>query len=67
MKSHKHRAEIIEVYENGEKAAAKFTSGRIECVVRRGDAEKFEVGMNGMVDYVRCLSGFEWTFTHRKA
>lgn len=61
-RSNKHRAEVIEIYENGLRAAVKFTSGRIECVVRRGMASNFELGMRGMVDYTRCLNGHEWTF-----
>lgn len=64
--SHKHKAEIIEVYEGGLKAAVKFSSGRIECVVRRGTAANFEVGTRGMVDFVPCLHGFEWSFTPAK-
>lgn len=62
-RSNKHRAEIIEIYDNGLRAAAKFTSGRIECVVRRGQAPDFQLGMKGMVDYVHCLNGWEWNFT----
>jgi hypothetical protein len=61
-RSNKHRAEIIEVYENGLKAAAKFSSGRIECIVRRGIAIDFKIGMRGMVNYTRRLNGYEWTF-----
>ncbi len=63
MKSNKHRAEVIEIYENGLRAAVKFSSGRVECVVRRGMAEPFEMGQTGWVDYGRCLGGFEWSFT----
>ncbi len=66
MKSHKHRAKIIEIYENGAKAAVQFTSGRVECVLRRGLAAEFKIGMTGTVDYVPSLQGFEWTFTPAK-
>ena len=61
-RSNRHRAEVIEIYENGLRAAVKFTSGRIECVVRRGLSPDFSIGQTGMVDYVRCLNGYEWTF-----
>ena len=63
--SNRHRGEVIEVYENGERAAIKFTSGRIECVNRRGMAPTFSVGQKGMVDYVPCIGGYEWTFDQR--
>ena len=63
MKSNKHRAEVIEVYENEGKAAVRFESGRIECVIRRGMAGEFKMGMRGMVDYVPSLNGYEWAFT----
>lgn len=66
VKSHKHRAEVIEIYDNGAKAAVKFSSGRIECVVKRGFGPEFKIGMRGMVDFVRTLNGFEWTFTPSK-
>ena len=66
MKSHKHRAEVIEIYENGLKAAVKFSSGRVECVVHRGMNPAFELGQKGMVDFVRSLIGFEWSFTPNK-
>jgi hypothetical protein len=62
--TNRHRAEIIEVYENGARAAARFASGRVECVCRRGMMPTFEVGQRGWVDYTRCLSGYEWTFVH---
>jgi hypothetical protein len=62
-RSNRHRAEIIEVYENGARAAAQFASGRVECVCRRGMVPAFEVGMKGMVDYVRSFQGYEWVFT----
>lgn len=70
-KSHRHKAEVIEVYENGLKAAVKFYCSvkrgeRIECVVKRGITPNFALGMTGMVDYGRCLSGYEWTFTPNK-
>lgn len=61
-RSNKHRAEVIEIYENGLRAAVKFTSGRIECVVRRGTQDEFYIGQRGMVDYTRCLNGYEWSF-----
>lgn len=64
-KSNKHFAEVIEVYNGGAQAAVRFTSGRIECVQARGMTPRFEVGQKGMVDFVRCLNGFEWTFTPR--
>ncbi len=66
MRSHKHRAEVIEVYQDGAQAAVRFTSGRIECVNRRGMAPSFRIGQRGTVDFVRCLNGFEWTFTAKK-
>lgn len=59
QRSNRHRAEIIEVYPDG-KAAVKFTSGRIECVMPRG--VQLVVGQRGMVDYVRSLNGYEWVF-----
>lgn len=61
-RSNKHRAEVIEIYENGAKAAVKFVSGRIECVVFRGMGPRFELGQKGMVDYVRTMAGYEWVF-----
>lgn len=61
-RSNKHRAEVIEVYGNGLRAAVRFTNGRIECVVRRGMEIDFKIGMRGMVDYVRSLNGYEWSF-----
>lgn len=65
-RSNKHRAIVIEIYENGLRAAVQFTSGRVECVVRRGMAENFTIGMKGMADYTRCLNGWEWTFNPSK-
>lgn len=67
MRSNRHKAEVIEVYEDGLKAAVKFychvkRGERIECVVRRGETPKFELDQTGMVDFVRCLNGMEWTF-----
>ena len=61
-RSNKHRAKVIEVYDNGLTAAVKFSSGRIECVVRRGFSPDFKIGMTGMVNYVKCLNGYEWNF-----
>lgn len=61
-RSNKHRGEVIEIYENGLRAAVRFTSGRVECVTRRGMAIDFKIGQRGMVDYVRCLNGYEWNF-----
>ncbi len=66
IRSHRHYAEVIEIYENGLKAAVKFSSGRIECVVRRGMAPDFVLGMRGTVDFVPCLNGMEWQFTQLK-
>lgn len=61
--SHKHRAEIIEIYEYGAKAAVKFSNGRVECVCKRGASiVPFKVGQRGWVDYTRSLHGFEWVF-----
>jgi len=64
--SHRHRAEVIEVYENGSRAAVRFASGRIECVNRRGFSPDFKVAQRGTVDFVRSLNGFEWIFTPSK-
>lgn len=68
-RSNKHRAEIIEIYENGKMAAVKFSSGRIECVNHRGDSgspgvnqPSFYIGQRGMVNYVRTLNGYGWVF-----
>lgn len=61
-RSNRHRAEVIEIYENGAKAAVRFTSGRVECVCKRGMQPDFELGQKGTVDYVRGLNGYEWVF-----
>ena len=60
--SNKHRAEVIEIYNNGAQAAVRFDSGRIECVLHRGMNPPFHVGQRGMVDFVRALNGYEWVF-----
>ena len=61
-RSNRHRAKVIEIYGNGASAAVEFTSGRIEHVRKIGSAIPFEMGMRGMVDYVRSLNGYEWLF-----
>ncbi len=61
-RSNKHRARVIEIYENGS-AAVEFTSGRIEHVLYHGFGPSFYVGMTGTVDYVRSVNGYEWIFT----
>ena len=62
MKSNKHRAEVIEVYNTGS-AAVRFTNGRIEHVLRSGFGPDFKVGQRGTVDYVRTLNVYVWNFT----
>jgi hypothetical protein len=63
LKSNRHRAEVIEVYDGGNSAAVKFSSGRIEHVVRRGSfTMPFSLGQRGHVDFVPSLNGWEWTF-----
>lgn len=61
-KSHRHRAEVIEIYQDGAQAAVRFTSGRIECVLHRGFNPPFTIGQKGMVDFTRTATGWEWTF-----
>lgn len=68
-RSNKHRAKVIEIYEDGRRAAVQFSSGRIECVNHRGDGGSpgvsqppFYIGQAGMVDYVRTLYGYGWVF-----
>jgi hypothetical protein len=67
-RSNKHRAEVIEVYPEEGKAAVRFTSGRIECVARRGMVAEFYVGQKGMVDFVPLPNGngYEWIFEPAK-
>lgn len=65
-KSNRHRAEVIEIYQNGAQAAVKFTSGRIECVCHRGMVAPFFIGQKGTVDFVRALNGYEWVFKPAK-
>jgi hypothetical protein len=62
--SNRHRAEVIEVLDGG--AAVKFSSGRIEFILRRGMVSNLEVGMKGTVDFVRSVNGYEWTFVPNK-
>lgn len=61
-RSNRHHAEVIEIYPAEAKAAVKFSSGRIECVVKRGMTPDFVIGQKGMVDYVRSMNGYEWVF-----
>lgn len=70
MSAKRHRAEVIEVYDQGARAAVRFRwrgRDRIECVIRRGMVPLFTVGAKGWASYQRCLGGFEWTFTPFKA
>lgn len=66
-RSNKHRATVIEIYEAGMVAAVKFDSGRIESIKHpgtspNGDRWEFYIGQRGMVDYVRNLTGYQWSF-----
>jgi hypothetical protein len=63
--SHRHRAQVIEVEGSG--AAVQFSSGRIEFVLHRGLVPPFHVGQRRMVDYVRSINGYEWTFAPFKS
>lgn len=77
-RSYRHRAEVIEIYDNGLKAAVKFYCNvkrgeRIECVNHNGTAGNadqsqvpFYIGQTGMVDFIRSLNGFNWVFTPSK-
>jgi len=66
-KSHRHRAEVIEIYESGAKAAVKFSSGRIECVLKTGMGPAFKCGQKGMVDFLASnRGGYEWFFMANK-
>lgn len=64
---HRHRGEVIEVYNNGNDAAIKFTNGRIEHVIRRGFSPDFYIGMKGWVEYIPHVNGFFWDFTQFKS
>lgn len=75
-KSNKHRAEVIEIYENGLKAAVKFYCNykrgeRIECVNHNGTEGNpnktqvpFHIGQKGWVKYsmTLTLNGSMWSF-----
>lgn len=73
MKNNKHRAEVIEILENGMKAAVKFYCGvkrgdRIECVNHNGTTPggeriEFSIGQTGTIDYVRTVNGYAWAFS----
>lgn len=76
--STRHRAEVIEIYDNGLKAAVKFYCNfkrgeRIECVNHNGTAgnpntmqSPFHIGQTGMVDFVRGIQGWNWVFIPSK-
>lgn len=67
-KSNRHRAEVIEIYENGAQAAVRFTSGRIECVLHRGMNPPFQIGQKGTVDFVMIAYNHgEWTFDAKES
>jgi hypothetical protein len=67
---HKHKAEVIEIYDDGLRAAVKFYCNtkkgeRIECVNRDYNLQgetNFFIGQKGTVDYVRSLNGYRWVF-----
>lgn len=76
--STRHRAEVIEIYDNGLKAAVKFYCNfkrgeRIECINYNGTAGNpsqiqppFHIGQKGMVDFVRSINGYHWIFEANK-
>lgn len=62
----KHRAEVIEVYNNGGSAAVKFRykgHDRIEYVLKAGMSPLFTVGMKGTIQYNLTPNGGLWSFT----
>lgn len=67
-KANRHRAEVIEVYDNGS-AAVRFKwrgRERVEHVIKRGDVPNFTVAMRGIVDFVYTGHSGEWVFTPAK-
>ena len=71
-KSYRHKAEVIEIYDNGLRAAVKFYCNikrgeRIECVNNDGTSPNgtridFSIGQKGTIDYGRIIGGYGWTF-----
>jgi hypothetical protein len=69
--SNKHRAEVIEVYENEGKAAVRFSlrgRERVECVslYLGPSGEKLVVGMKGWTTYTVTPNMGIWGFTPSK-
>lgn len=67
--AHNHRAKVIEVYDNGNRAAVEFWCNikkgkRIECVEFDANTtkNKFFVGQRGLIKYTQVLNGFVWKF-----
>ena len=61
---HTHRAEVIEVYDNGQAAIRFRFEGRdkIESVIKAGMQAPFEIGQKGKAIFQRTLNGYVWSF-----